>query len=397
MFSANSRQTLYQLIKSGNWPLWFHAFFLSVIIVSHDFTSVSNPQFWAEDGAVWYREAYESGVASLFREQNGYYQSLPRLVALLATFMPLAWGPAIFVLASFIFQLMPSILLLSPRMDKTGVSRRARLVLAYFCVAAPNAWEIHLNLTNSQWFLALSSFLLIFADPAASFRGRLRDAMIIILGAFSGPFSIWLAPVAVWRWLEQRSRFGFWCAAFLSLGAALQTHSVLLAAGTARSGAPLGASVTAFAEVVTGQILLAGTVGQNAAAALIKVAGGWFPPISVLLALLGIAAVLAAWQCEKSSVFRAFLLFAAAVLAAALLSPQVSLYAPQWSILAVPGNGGRYFFIPIVAWFACALVLMVRGKGPVRAAAFFLGGLFAVGVIGDWVHVPLLEDRKSVV
>jgi hypothetical protein len=393
MFPLSYRQVLSRAGGPSTWSLWIHVCCLSALVASHDLTSLSTPQFWAEDGVVWYREAYELGAASLLREQTGYFQSLPRLVALLATFVPLAWGPVVFVWISLIFQVLPAILLLSPRMDGSGVPHPARLVLAYFCVVAPNAWEIHLNLTNSQWFLALAAFLLIFSDPPASFRGRILDTLTITLSTLTGPFSILLAPIAVWRWFVNRSGFALWRAVLLLLGAVVQAFSVLRTAGAARSVAPLGASFVGFAEIVAGQILLAGTLGQRVGTAVIEAAGAWYPLISVLLVLIGCAAVFVAWRREKSSFFRAFLLFATALLAAALLSPQVSVDAPQWAVLAVPGNGGRYFFIPILAWFTCVLVIAARTTGAVSGAACFVAALFAVGIIGDWRHVSF-PDKK---
>lgn len=393
MRMADSRRTWCCLRRPDKWPLWLHVCFLSALIVSHDFTSVSNPQFWAEDGAVWYREAYTYGAESLLREHTGYYQFLPRLVALIATSMPLVWGPAVFVGTAFFFQLLPALLLLSPRLDSTGVSRPARLLLAYFCVVAPNAWEIHLNLTNAQWFLALSAFLLIFSEPPSSFRGRVGDTIVIFLSALSGPFVILLAPAAAWHWFGNRSRFALWRMLLLLLGAGAQTLAVLRTAGSARSEAPLGASVSAVAEIIAGQIVLAGTLGQCATTAFIEATGEWYPLISVLLALFAVIVVFAAWQWENLSFFRCFLLFAAALLAAALVSPQVSVEVPQWPVLAVPGNGGRYFFIPILAWFACVLVLAGRGAGPMRVAGCLVGCLFVVGIIGDWRHAPLPDKN----
>lgn len=389
MYLKVSRNLFWRVEPPSAWPLWLHVVFISLIAVSHDLTRVTNPQFWAEDGAVWYRQAYELGAASLVLEQSGYYQTLPRLIALLATLLPLAWGPTVFLCAAFYFQLLPSLLLLSARLDDAGLSRSARVVLAYFCVAVPNAWEVHLNLTNSQWFLAISAFLLIFASQPRNVLEHIFDIAVLVLCGLSGPFAILLAPIATWRWIGKRTRFRLLRALSLLFGASAQAFSVLASAGASRSEAPLGASFTGLVEIISGQIVLAGTVGRKAALSIVAAAGEWYPVFSMLLfAAAGVMVVLA-WKLEKSGLLRMFLLFAAGVLAAALVSPQVSLDVPQWRVLAVPGSGGRYFLIPVLAWFACVLVLAFRGAGLVRLAGLAGSMLFAVGIASDWQHSPL--------
>lgn len=390
------RYLRYRVCRPLDWPLWFHLVLLVALVASHDLARLSNPQFWAEDGVAWYREAYESGAASLFVPFNGYFQTLPRFVALPASLLPLVWGPSVFLCAAFFFQLLPSLLFLSARLDGAGVSRRARVLLAYFCVVAPNAWEVHLNLTNSQWFLALSAFLLIFSSEPRSLMGRFFDIAVLLLCGLSGPFAILLAPVATWRWIERRTQFRCLRALSLLLGASAQALSVLSTAGASRSEATLGASFNGLVEIIAGQILLAGTLGRSAAVWFIAAAGEWYPLFSMLLCAAAGTVVVLAWKLEKSGSFRMFLVFAAGLLAAALVSPQVSLDVPQWQVLAVPGNGGRYFLIPVLAWFACVLVIGCRGAGLVRLAGVMLSFLFAVGIASDWQHPPLPDKGFGV-
>ena len=65
-------------------------------------------------------------------------------------------------------------LLLSRRLDAAWPSVPARLLFALLSVALPNAWEVHANLTNAQWHLAIAAFLVLVGPPRPDPRGRRR-------------------------------------------------------------------------------------------------------------------------------------------------------------------------------------------------------------------------------
>ncbi len=55
-----------------------------------------HPQFFAEDGWVWYQQAYNlHWLRSLGIAQAGYLQTLPRLVAGVTLLLPMQWAPLI--------------------------------------------------------------------------------------------------------------------------------------------------------------------------------------------------------------------------------------------------------------------------------------------------------------
>ena len=57
------------------------------------------PQFYAEEGRLFFAEAYNDGWASLFYTANGYFHVFPRLLANLTLTLgvPYAVIPAVFV------------------------------------------------------------------------------------------------------------------------------------------------------------------------------------------------------------------------------------------------------------------------------------------------------------
>src|SRR5436190_14256825 len=66
------------------------------------------PQFFGEDGSVWYPEAYMFGwFNALFSSQNGYYQTLPRLAAAVAQLFALEDGPLVMNVIGLSLQVLP--------------------------------------------------------------------------------------------------------------------------------------------------------------------------------------------------------------------------------------------------------------------------------------------------
>ncbi|HEX6492672.1 MAG TPA: hypothetical protein VF112_04115, partial [Candidatus Dormibacteraeota bacterium] len=85
------------------------------ILVARRPDAVTHPQFWAEDGTVYYADAYNRGASALLSPGAGYLVLTPRLTALLAQPLGLGEAPAIFNLVGLSFQLLPALFILSSR------------------------------------------------------------------------------------------------------------------------------------------------------------------------------------------------------------------------------------------------------------------------------------------
>ncbi len=79
-------------------------------------------------------------------------------------------------------------------------------------------------------------------------------------------------------------------------------------------------------------------------------------------------------------------------MAGALKSPMVSAVIPQWEPMQYPGVGGRYYIIPMLAWFTTLLVLAtVRWRFGLQWVARGLVLCCAVGVVYDWHYTPYVH------
>lgn len=360
---------------------------------------LSLPSFWGEDGWVWYPACYVDGWRCLLIDHSGYLQTISMLVALAAQPFPLLHAPKLFALAALVLQAAPAAFLVSRRMAPAIPRLGVRLLLALLLIAAPGMSEVFVNLTNSQWHLALLCFLVLIAAVPAGWSGRVFDILVLLVGGLSGPFAVFLAPVSVLWWLLHRSRWACW-RMLLVLGAAVVQASLILLhqdTRTGQGGPGLGVSLRNLDTILLNTILGPATLGWQA----MKRNGwladqqGWlFGPglwplvLSTLLVLAAlILAAVALWR--GGWALRCFLLFVALEFIAGLFDGLAIDGMALWHQLAV-GVANRYSFHPILAWLAILVSLTVDRAWACR----ILGGLLLAcallfAIPGDWELAPL--------
>jgi hypothetical protein len=233
-----------------------------LIVLSRRPDAVFNPQFWAEDGKVWYADAYNRGVIySLFTPVTGYYQTISRLVACFAQIVPLAYAPLSFNLTAISVKILVVNFLLSERLAKLIPSFAGRALIAFFYLAMPHSYETNANLTNVQWHLALLSFFIIIAGPSGRMLWRLFDCALVLISALSGPFCLFLLPIAVILSWKRRQPHMFVLLVILSVGAMIQVSALLISPRP--SVQPLGATVGLFLKIVGGHLFISAIIGER--------------------------------------------------------------------------------------------------------------------------------------
>jgi hypothetical protein len=370
---------------------WQHgAIFLLAcsVIVWRRPDAVFHAQFYAEDGHVWFADAYNLGWwPALFHTFAGYFETLPRLAASLALLVPLALVPLFFNLIAIAFQTLPVNMLLAARSAAWG-SLRFRLLLAGIYLALPNCNEVGLGIDNTQWPLALSAFILLAACSPQGIAGRIFDILILLLCGLTGPFCIFLLPISIFLALKYRHSWRWVQAGILASSSLIQSWALLFLAPASRAHRALGASPELFARILAGQVYFSDLLGGNGLAAR---PGRWISIVLICAAIGGTAFI--AICCLRSPLaMKLFLFFAAAVFAAGLMNPFEWDHPSMtiWDVYAgVPGL--RYWFFPALA-FAWALLWGTRSRmAPVKAVSAALLCLMCFGIIRDW-RQPTYSD-----
>jgi hypothetical protein len=364
-------------VRDGLTAGWqFTVFALTALaLFSRSPNYLTHAQFYAEDGKIWFAQAYNGRwLNSLIVPQAGYLNTMPRLGAGLALLVPLQWAPLVMAIVGLLIQSVPVPILLSRRLRSWG-SLPVRMFLAGIYVVIPNASEIHIVVTNTQWHLALIAALVAFAASPQTWVGRLVDCVLLLVSALSGPYCIFLAPLLLIFWWIRRQRWHLAMFGLISMGATTQIAAILQS--THRVRRPLGATPATFLRLLGGNVIASALFGSYAFARLAPML------FIVAAALLGLCTYL---YCLRfaSLEWRLFLVYCAALFAASLRSPLTQPGAPAWDVL-IDLNSGRYWFFPMLAfvWSAvwCALV------GPDRL--FRIAGAcvlltMSVGILRDW-------------
>lgn len=367
-----------------SWELQLLLFFVAAaLVISRRPDALFNAQFFGED-VIWYPEAYINGFRALLHSQNGYFQTLPRLVAELALLVPLRFAPLLMNLIGMTFQVLPVNILMSERCARWG-PLYLRGLLAVIYIALPNTSEVDVAIEEAQWHLALIACLLALATPAKKVGWQIFDICILLLAGLTGPFAIFLLPITLIFWWSRRDSWRLVESGVLAVGALIQSIAIIQSASETRPKVGLGATPKLFVKLIAGRVYLAGLLGRDSISK--------YHPTSLTLIVLTIfgTAVLAYCLIKASMEWKLFLAFCIAVFTASLRAPMVSMTVPQWQILSL-SPGIRYWFFPTLA-FAWALVWCATSPlvKPIQLVSGMALLTMAFGIVIDWRY-PAYTD-----
>lgn len=360
-----------------------------LLIFSRRPDAVLNPQFWAEDGKLWYAEAYNYGIIhSFLTPVAGYYQTISRLVAAFAQTFPLEYAPSVFNFFAVFVKMLVVQFILSARFSKLVPSLAGRILLAFVYLALPNSFEVHANLTNVQWHLALLSCLIILAAPSAKTGWKIFDTLTLAISVLSGPLGLLLLPIAALKFWVKREKWMLVILVILFVGCVIQTTTLLSTPRPTQN--ELGANIGLLLNIIGGHIFFASVFGDFGYARSLDYPF-WKLTVKILINLAGFSLIL--YALIKSPVeLRLFILFSSLICIAALISPAVSSEIPQWQALRISGVGVRYWFIPIYCFSTVLIFTATKAEhSTIRYLAIVVLLFAPIGIIADWKY-PAYRD-----
>jgi hypothetical protein len=373
--------------------VWFHAAAFAIaflILFSRRPDALLNAQFYAEDGRFFYADAYHFGWHCLLLPYGGYVHTALRLVGLFAQIFPFVRAPLAMNLCAIAIQILPIHIFLSSRFN--AIPFLTRVFGAMLYLVLPNAFEIHANTTNIQWHLALASCLILLAQPDRRPAWRILDVLVLVLFSLSSPMGILLIPIALLlRWIRKQPGHNL---QLIALIPGCFIEGVILLLNGSRRAAPNGASLARLADILGGQVFFSSVLGVRTSMQLYF--NSHFDSLFLfnLIALaIGLPIVLYALRFAPTEL-RLSYLFAGLVLASALHRPLASFPGnyTQWQLLEIPGCGNRYYFFPMLAFFATLIWMLTRVKSNfARYSALFVLLLMPIGICKDWQYKPFLD------
>ena len=337
---------------------------------------VQNPQFWAEDGRIFFRQNLCDGPAAIGKAYAGYLHLVPRIVALVAGAFRPTHVPAFYIAAALILTGVVLYLVQSPRLALPLAP-----LLALAIVLSPAGLEAYGNLTNVQWFLSLGVLALVLMQPPQSKVGIILEGAFVAMAGLTGPFVVLLLPVfgvrLLLNWKNQPGRNRM-----LVLTAAAAITSLAQVYALRNNPGVSGKQDSPRVAAVEVPLDAAAAICTHTLGPLLQKIGG-SPAVEteVLIGLLEVGFLLfVVMRAMKEPQLRferlSLVYFGSAVLVAALYKFRD--YPPT---LIPPANGPRYFLIPtiIAGWLLISAVKEPR----VGLLAKILLGLFLVsGLVG---------------
>ena len=367
-------------------------FFLAAcaILVTRRWDALSHAQFYAEDGRVFFADAYNRGWFSpMFSPYAGYLHLFTRIGAALALLLPFSRVPLFFSIGSLLCTALPVAILMNSRSADWG-SARFRAALAALYIALPNCRETTWGLTNTFSILALSAFLVLIARVPKGGWALALDSILLIVSGLNGPFCLFMVPIALYLLWKERNRIRAIQASILVFAATVQAVFLLFIDAHVRSHTSLGASPVMLLRLTGGHVFLGAEIGSNTLASVNDPAIVGFLAV---VSIAGLALIIQGFRLESRS-FRLLLIYALMIIAASLAAPLQlgTSKAGVWQVLAtVPGQ--RYWFLPTLVFVWSLAALILHGRGLSRGLSCVLLALLPVGVARDWEIPKLYESH----
>jgi hypothetical protein len=359
------------------------------IVISRRPDAFTNPQFFAEDGSMWFSDAYNHGpLAALdLATTGGYLQTASRLGAVLAAPFGVANAPLVFNICGLLLQIAPALFLLSRRFDALVPSIWPRLALSGVYLLMPSA-ELNVNNTFSQFHLAILAALVIIAPEPRSWGWRAFDLLVAALCGLTGPFAYVLFPISVLWLIIRRRRFTVaLCVVFaVTLGLQLYIGSL-----HPRPHYPLGASLSSGLLIIGDRVILAGVFAQEIYTHVLHSGEQHSLLLAAAVCLLALPVVAFALLKAPAELW-VFGLIAGGLIVAGLASPFVSASGSQWQLMATADVGDRYFFMAQVAWVAVLFWAVLQlPRVWMRRVGLTIGTVAFASGLAAWQYPPFVN------
>lgn len=323
----------------------------TVILLIRKADSLTNPQFWAEDGVIFFFQQYEHGPTTILQPYEGYFLLIPRLIALFTDLLfPYSMVPTVYNFSSLLITLLVVASVFSPRL-----SIKNKLLFAITPVLIPHFNnEVFLNISNLQWITALLLVItLIKKEPDLKYGNKYLqitfDVSILILCGLTGPFLLLLFPLFIWKWFRNKIPYNFYNLIIITL-ISLPQLSFILQSPLILGNANSTLTIPTLSNLETYSALIGYKIFGN------LFLGSHLPYFMNhdLLSLLyiGLIFVLTIQAVKSRSFIHLTFLYIHVVILLA------SVYKVNPEALILPGGGTRYFYLPhiMIVWYLIVLL-----------------------------------------
>ncbi|MFN8491948.1 MAG: hypothetical protein U0350_30385 [Caldilineaceae bacterium] len=189
------------------WQYGLVVFLSSLIIVAREPERILTPRFYAEDGSIFFAQAFNlSTIEAVTTRYGGYYHLAPRLIAEIGSYIPFSAAPLFYSVSALLINSFAVSWFYLPHFRHVIRRDSVRLgcVLALLC--SPNI-ESPMAVAYVQWYIALWAILAFFMILPQSRGGQVLLLIGYLVAIGTAPVLIILLPLWLLRLYFAQSWF----------------------------------------------------------------------------------------------------------------------------------------------------------------------------------------------
>jgi len=188
-------------------------FFLPKLIELRNAYYLTNPQFYAEDAVIFYKQAVENGISSLFIPFAGYLHLIPRVIAFASLQVDITQAPAFFSYG--VVLVMALLITYLWFLSNFTTPMKIMVVGSLFFLISSN--DVYGFVVNLHWHLPIL-LLLIFTKPIVRPKWEyFVDFFVLFVVGLTGPFSVVLLPIIIFLFLANKFKSTTWGIALFTI------------------------------------------------------------------------------------------------------------------------------------------------------------------------------------
>jgi hypothetical protein len=337
---------------------------------------------YAEDGAVFLKDAVERGGGAILEPYNGQLFVLQRLVAFFAAFFPVRFAVPLYMAAAIAIAVISCSIALSSRW-RGGIPVGVRFVLVLALLCSPAVDETYATLASAHWWLAVGLVLVGMLYDPVSRRIKAGEIVFAAATALSGFAALYAIPTLAVRAVRNRSRHSL-----LLLGIA--SGGVVAQFGLLEASSRRGNIGTILSQPVADLVVLGRRVFGEAVLGDDNLAIHWpgqMPDTWVWIPVVALLAALAViWV-------RAPRLEAGALIATLLGGWLLALWGftlpgLKLSMLSIQMGASRYFLVPIGVIYVSLILTWPPNRLFQRVVLGCACLILAFGIYSDYHRDP---------
>jgi hypothetical protein len=189
-----------KMIKGRFFLIWLLG---CVIIISRRSGVLFDAQLWAEDGFLFLNEAIRQGWQSIAVPYAGYIHFVPRIITCLSLQLSeilgqgIVWAPTIMNACTIVLSSLCAVYICSSKFHWMG-GIYFRMLLSFFILVFPDAYETFGNVTNIHWWLGILEFFLLWNVLQSSKIPNWIDTILLSIVVISSPNGLIVLPALLW-------------------------------------------------------------------------------------------------------------------------------------------------------------------------------------------------------